>query len=70
MTFEKYCHYIGKDQTEFIMSQPLSKLEEMKNRLLYEFNHVQIPPTIFIRYTFELQLIRQVIKINKTPKIN
>ena len=30
MTTEKFYHYIGKDQTEFIMSQPLSKLEEMK----------------------------------------
>jgi hypothetical protein len=70
MTTEKYYHYIGKDQTEFIMSQPLSKLEEMKTKLLYEFNHVEIPPVIFIRYTFELMLIRNLIRINKTLKIN
>jgi hypothetical protein len=70
MTTEKFYHYIGKEQTEFIMSQPLSKLEQMKTSLLYEFNHVDIPPNIFIKYIYELQLIRKVIRINKHFKIN
>lgn len=70
MTTEKFYHYIGKDQTEFIMSQPLSKLEQMKNELIYEFNNVDMHPTIFIRYTFELMLIRNLIRINKPLKIN
>lgn len=70
MTTEKFYHYIGKDQTEFIMSQPLSKLEEIKTKLLYEFNHIEIPPKIFIIYTFELMLIRNLIRINKPLKIN
>lgn len=70
MTLEKFYHHIGKDQTEFIMSQPLSKLEQMKSELIYEFNNVDMHPKIFIRYTFELMLIRNLIRINKTPKTN
>lgn len=62
MTYDKFCHYIGKEQTDFILSQPIEKLEDMKKKLVYEFNHVTIPNDIAFKYTIELELINQIIK--------
>lgn len=62
MTYDKYCHYIGKEQTDFILSQNLDKLETMKKDLVYEFNRVKLPAEIFIKYTIELQLINELLK--------
>jgi hypothetical protein len=64
MTYDKYCHYIGKEQTDFIMNNNSEKLLQMKRALIYEFNHVKLPIEIFMKYTIELQLIEQTIKIN------
>jgi hypothetical protein len=36
MTYDKIAHYIGKEQTTFICSQPADKLKDMKKALLYE----------------------------------
>lgn len=66
MTYDKYCHYIGKEQTDFIITRTLERLEIMKKALIYEFNHVKLPTEIFIKYTIELQLINDTIKQNKT----
>ena len=66
MTYDKITHYIGKEQTTFICSQPADKLKQMKSQLLYEFNEVHtktpIPTEILFRYTIELELINNLLK--------
>lgn len=66
MTYDKIVHYIGKEQTTFICSQPADKLKQMKSQLLYEFNEVHtktpIPTEILFRYTIELELINNLLK--------
>lgn len=66
MTYDKIAHYIGKEQTTFICSQPADKLKQMKSQLLYEFNEVHtkkpLPTEILFRYTIELELINNLLK--------
>ena len=66
MTYDKIAHYIGKNQVNFICSQPADKLKEMKSALLYEFNEVHtkkpLPTEILFRYTIELELINNLLK--------
>lgn len=66
MTIDKIIHYIGKEQTEFILNQPIEKIKEMKKSLLYEFNQVhpvvKIPNDILFKYTIELELINRILK--------
>lgn len=65
MTYDKAANYIGKDQVNFILSQPTDKLEQMKTSLLYEFNEVHpanpIPSNILFKYAIELELIRKTL---------
>jgi len=66
MTFDKIAHYIGKEQTTFICSQPADKLKQMKSQLLYEFNQVHpktpLPVQTLFKYTIELELINNLLK--------
>lgn len=66
MTYDKIAHYIGKNQVNFICSQPADKLKQMKSQLLYEFNEVHtktpLPTEILFRYTIELELINNLLK--------
>ena len=66
MTYDKIAHYIVKEQTTFICSQPADKLKQMKSQLLYEFNEVHtktpLPTEILFRYTIELELINNLLK--------
>lgn len=66
MTYDKIAHYIGKEQVNFIYSQPADKLKQMKTELLYEFNQVHpknpLPVQTLFKYTIELELINNLLK--------
>jgi len=65
MTIEKYKHYLGNEIVNFILSQNLNKLEEMKKQLIFEINNINFSSNILFKYTLELELIKQTIKNNK-----